>query len=258
MRIKSFFESKFYNIITTILALVVVIIFFLDLILNLGDDLIRIFAILNNVIYIIFVLDYCTRLCISDNKRNFMLNNKIDLISILPFNSIFKSFRIARIVKVLKFTKFIRVLAFAANFWKRINLIIKFNNFNYVLVFTTVTIIIGAILISIVEGMSFSDSIWWSFVTSTTVGYGDISPSTDMGRIIASVLMLVGIGFISILTSTIATFFLTEKTDKNNFKSEILNNISEKIKNDFNDLTENDLDNMFNILKTLKNEKKQG
>lgn len=59
------------------------------------------------------------------------------------------------------------------------------------------------------EKMSFQDALWWSFVTTTTVGYGDLSPVTGLGRIVAAVLMLVGIGLIDSLTSSITTFFIT-------------------------------------------------
>ena len=56
--------------------------------------------------------------------------------------------------------------------------------------------------------MDFFDAIWWSFVTTTTVGYGDISPSTNIGRLIAAILMIIGIGLIGSLTSTITTYFI--------------------------------------------------
>lgn len=56
------------------------------------------------------------------------------------------------------------------------------------------------------------DAVWWSFVTATTVGYGDLSPETAVGRIIASILMLVGIGLIGSLTSAITSFFLKAPT----------------------------------------------
>lgn len=70
------------------------------------------------------------------------------------------------------------------------------------------------------ERMNFSDALWWSFVTATTVGYGDLSPSTNTGRIIASLLMIVGIGLIGSLTSSITSFFLHNNDTRKNFSSD--------------------------------------
>jgi len=55
---------------------------------------------------------------------------------------------------------------------------------------------------------SVGDAFWWAIVTTTTVGYGDVSPVTTEGRIIAVALMFVGIGFIGVFTATITSFFL--------------------------------------------------
>jgi voltage-gated potassium channel len=56
------------------------------------------------------------------------------------------------------------------------------------------------------------DAYWWAVVTVTTVGYGNVLPKTGEGRLVASVLMFVGIGIISALTATLASFFLTTDT----------------------------------------------
>jgi voltage-gated potassium channel len=55
----------------------------------------------------------------------------------------------------------------------------------------------------------FFDGIWWSVSTMTTVGYGDLVPHTTAGRILAMALMLIGIGFVAILTGAIAQRFLS-------------------------------------------------
>lgn len=57
------------------------------------------------------------------------------------------------------------------------------------------------------------DSIWWSIVTLTTVGYGDIFPTTLGGRAIAVGLMVVGIGFVALLTASIAAHFVGHEDD---------------------------------------------
>ena len=68
-------------------------------------------------------------------------------------------------------------------------------------------------------------------VTATTVGYGDLSPATGLGRVIASILMLVGIGLIGSLTSSITSFFLDNKKEQecNNDKIDIALSVYEKL-----------------------------
>lgn len=58
---------------------------------------------------------------------------------------------------------------------------------------------------------SFMDAIWWSIVTVTTVGYGDVVPHSVEGRIFAIFLILVGMVLFSLLTGLIASFFIEEK-----------------------------------------------
>jgi hypothetical protein len=61
---------------------------------------------------------------------------------------------------------------------------------------------------------------WWAVVTVTTVGYGDVYPTSVEGRIIAMVVMLFGIGFLSVLTATVASRFV--KTERGDETEEIL------------------------------------
>lgn len=65
-------------------------------------------------------------------------------------------------------------------------------------------------LLAILEPKSgtFGDAMWWAVVTITTVGYGDITPASPLGRIAGVVVMLVGIGFVAILTAAIAAHFV--------------------------------------------------
>jgi voltage-gated potassium channel len=64
-----------------------------------------------------------------------------------------------------------------------------------------------------VEDVSSWDGLWWAMTTATTVGYGDITPATDAGRVIGMLLMVVSIGFVSILTGVLAERFLANRED---------------------------------------------
>ena len=57
------------------------------------------------------------------------------------------------------------------------------------------------------------DGIWWALVTITTVGYGDITPVTTLGRVVASSLMLLGLGLIATITAIVSSKFIQNFVD---------------------------------------------
>lgn len=79
------------------------------------------------------------------------------------------------------------------------------------MIFVLLVIIIPVPMVFIEpEINNYPDALWWAIVTATTVGYGDIVPVTPIGRILASIMMLFGIAFIGMITSTITNFFRTK------------------------------------------------
>ncbi len=60
---------------------------------------------------------------------------------------------------------------------------------------------------------SYSDGLWWALVTITTVGYGDITPLTSLGRLVASALMFLGLGLIASLTAVVSVKFIQSFVD---------------------------------------------
>ena len=211
--------KKTYEKIVLILALITIVISTIDLTDNLNFSYASYLYIIDNIILLFFAIDYIVRFVKSDKKHVFMKQNIFDLLAIIPFNSLFSFFRIFRIFRVMRVAKLFKIfkLIRLASFLVKIKGFLRTNGFIYILFANVVTIFVGATAIYIAEKgttvNSFSDAIWWSFVTSTTVGYGDISPSTSLGRIIAVMLMVVGIAFVGMLTATIATYFI--KINKN-------------------------------------------
>lgn len=62
--------------------------------------------------------------------------------------------------------------------------------------------------------LRFSDAAWWAITTMTTVGYGDIVPKSDFGRIVAVVVMVVGITFTSLFTAQVAAYLNREQSER--------------------------------------------
>jgi voltage-gated potassium channel Kch len=81
-----------------------------------------------------------------------------------------------------------------------------------VIVTVTFTIVIaGGLLMRLLNASEFpslGDALWWSLQTATTVGYGDIVPENTLGRIIAAVVMLQGVAFITVVTAVITSAFV--------------------------------------------------
>jgi voltage-gated potassium channel len=85
--------------------------------------------------------------------------------------------------------------------------------FRYVALATILLVILAGFSVSIADREEFTSpwlGMWWAVTTVTTVGYGDIYPTTVIGRIIASALMITGIGFLSLLTAAIASTFVSQ------------------------------------------------
>jgi voltage-gated potassium channel Kch len=104
----------------------------------------------------------------------------------------------------------------------RVEAILRHHSLFRVLIAVVATIFLGAWLVLLFEEKAkasnihdYPDALWWAIVTVTTVGYGDRYPVTEGGRIVAVVLMLVGIGLIGVLTATVASVFIKEHTDAN-------------------------------------------
>jgi voltage-gated potassium channel len=118
--------------------------------------------------------------------------------------------RLLRLVRVLRLG-----VALSATM-RHARAILQHRQFHFVALVAVVAVCLGGLGIYSVEGgdnthiQSYGDGLWWAIVTVTTVGYGDISPTTTEGRVIATCLMLLGIGVIGAFTATVASFFVQQ------------------------------------------------
>jgi voltage-gated potassium channel len=157
----------------------------------------------NQMIWAVFVADYVLRLGLSTDRRAFVRANVVDLLAILPADQ----FRALRLLRLLRLLRAVSVLSRVTRDLRGIR---DTNGLGWVLLVAGGVISASAAAVRFLEPSitTWADAFWWSTVTATTVGYGDISPVTTPARAVAVVLMLVGIGTIGMLTASIATYFL--------------------------------------------------
>jgi voltage-gated potassium channel len=143
----------------------------------------------------------------------FVREHWLDLIAIMPVGAL----RIARLFRLVRVLRAVRGFAVLWRISATVRSILRTNQLGYVLLVTTALVIAGGLVIREVEPRvgELHDALWWSLVTTTTVGYGDFAPRTLEGRIVAAVLMLVGIGTIGMITASIATYFIGARGAKN-------------------------------------------
>ena len=165
------------------------------------------YNVIDTSILVAFIISYIVRFVFAKSKKQYFISNLFNLLAIIPLN-------LLNIGILGKSNRIFRVINLLAKLGHNKNSILYKNGFIYALYASACIVFVGSGFYSIVENISYEESIWWSIVTVTTVGYGDIVPKTGWGKVIASITMLFGIGFIGMLTSTITNYFKERKTNR--------------------------------------------
>lgn len=212
---KSDLEKKFtlFQVVIVVLSLYVLISLVISTFLNLSPEIKQLLDYIDNLICIIFLVDFSIRFFQAKNKLKFMKWGWIDLISSIPTFDMFRAGRLLRLVRILRIMRAFRstkvLLKFV--FKKKAQ-----GAFTTASIFAILIIIFSSIAILQVETTdngnikSAEDALWWAFTTITTVGYGDKFPVTTEGRIIGVILMTAGIGLFGVFTGFIASWFVEE------------------------------------------------
>ncbi len=174
----------------------------------------------DTLICLIFLLDFARSLSRAPDRRAYMFGERpgrslptgvVDLLGSIPGGGALRLLRVFRLFRVRRLihgrsprrliADFIRSRAEAAAY--------------VVIIMALLVIVLGSSLIALVEVPNpdsnintAGDALWWTFVTITTVGYGDKYPITEAGRLVGVITMAVGIGIFGVLTSFLAKFFL--------------------------------------------------
>lgn len=210
--------GKRFDIALLIAIFLSVIIILIDSVPSLHFRYGNILRTLEWVFTILFTIEYILRIIILERKFKYIFSplGLIDLLSILPaylsivytsyqFFMVLRSFRILRVFKILNIRGFLSAGHFISK--------ALYNSYRKILLFmmfiVLLVIIIGSVMYIVEKDTpgfeSIPESIYWAAVTITTVGYGDVSPFTPLGKFLSVIVMLCGYSIIAVPTGIVTS-----------------------------------------------------
>ncbi|MFI6942961.1 potassium channel family protein [Streptomyces sp. NPDC050418] len=149
-----------------------------------------------------FAADYLVRLVLSRQRLHFVRHHWLDLLAVL--------------LPLLRPLKLLRLVSALVLVGRRARMATQIKLTTYVGGSVVGLLVFGSLAVLEVERnapdgniKTLDDALWWSFTTMTTVGYGDHSPTTGLGRLLAVGLMISGIAVLGVVTANIAAWFIS-------------------------------------------------
>ena len=204
-------EVGFYQLLMLFLCIYVIASMFCSVAFNIPVEIARLLQITDNLICVFFLIDFAVNLLSAKKKLQYLKWGWIDLISSIPSVNILRWGRLFRIIRLLRLFRGVRSAKELLSFMLKNK--VK-GVFGSVVLISIMMMALSSIAILQVENVAESniknaeDALWWSFVTITTVGYGDYYPVTLEGRIVGGFLMIVGVGLFGTFTATVSSYFI--------------------------------------------------
>jgi voltage-gated potassium channel Kch len=176
-------------------------------------DVAAVLVVMDAILSCIFLGDFTYRLFDAPTKRGYFLGQRgwLDLLSSLPLPQV-KVFRLFRVVRVVHLLRAVG----PRRFFDAVRRERASSALLVVLFLALLLLEFGAALVLAIEirapGSNItdaSDALWYTYVTVTTVGYGDRYPVTNAGRLVGVVIMTIGVGLFGTLTGFLANAFVT-------------------------------------------------
>lgn len=202
-----------------------ILILFIESLPNLSPTVKLVFYIFEWILSSIFLIEYVLRIWVSPKAKNYIFSvwGIIDLIAILPiiflpFADTVHFFRIIRIVRLIRLFYIFKVNRFTKEAYSLYHsLKASIYKIAVFMFFVVILAVIMGGLMFVVEGgeetgfRSVPQSIYWAIVTITTVGFGDITPVTDLGKFLTSVMMLLGYAIIAVPTGIVTSELVRQR-----------------------------------------------
>lgn len=181
-------------------------------------------------IWALFLIEALVILSVADHKAKYLKQNWLNVVIIIfGFPGFWSQTPLPSIARALRL---FYVVALLSRFFTIADDVFQKNHLGVTLLFGFVFIFIsGAALYQIDPAVkTLTDGFWWALVTITTVGYGDIAPTSGYGRILASVLIILGVVLFSLLTANISAFLIGKnRKQSNDVLIDKINQLEEKL-----------------------------
>jgi voltage-gated potassium channel len=164
-------------------------------------------------VWAIFLLEYVVMVVVGPKRLVYVRRNPLNLaVVVLSYPGLPAIFGLVRLARLSRFLRLLRLMSVTARAIEAVRVIFLRRGVVCVAGISVFIILAGGTSLALLEPQTvkggFGDGVWWAIVTASTVGYGDIAPSTLFGRLIAVVLMLTGVGLVSTLAASITAYFL--------------------------------------------------
>lgn len=165
---------------------------------------------LNWAIWTFYTFETVLLTSLVNNRAYYLKNNWLNIVIIVAGLPLL--FSDAPYVIALRSLRLLVFLSLLMQLSKTIRTILSDNNFGHTLLVSFIFIVVAGYLIAGIDSgiKSPAEGVWWAWVTATTVGYGDIVPISNQGRVLGGVLILLGVGLLSLITANISVYFLSQ------------------------------------------------
>jgi voltage-gated potassium channel len=179
----------------------------------------RYMNIFGNLLWVLFVIDLAFRFSVSPDKRHFFQKNIVDTITVIV-----PQFRAIRALRA--FT--------GGGFISKKSGLISGGGLTSALLAALIVVWVGSLMVLNAERSAANaeiktagDAVWWGFETVTTVGYGDFVPVTWNGRMLAVLVMLVGISVLGVVTASLSAALVKRAHQGPDKVDEVLSELAE-------------------------------
>ena len=208
---------KKLDLILTILVIIDILLILGSVLFNLSNELFSFILLFDTFLCIILIINFIMKLRRSQNKRLFLSNNWLDLFASLPIALLILPFLSSTLYAyhVIVLVRFLRLILLLKVFSKFVDGFLAATYLDKVIA-TFIVIILGSTLALYYFDPSITsifDAVWYVFQTITTVGYGDMIPTSPAGKFVGLILLIAGVLMFSIVTASFSHIF-TEKVFK--------------------------------------------